>query len=146
MRDPQKRPDPSVIKLPAGMGEEPSGAMPMQRITPRGAVEACAVMGCRLPTESEWEFAAKESAGGAGAIAALMSGVSEWTSGRVAARNPSAPDDASSDLYVVLGGGLTPAAGGRAAKPTRLYMNASTQGRGVGFRCALGVETSGKCP
>jgi hypothetical protein len=57
VRDPQKRPDPAVIKLPAGMGEEPTGVMPIQRMTARGAAEACAVMGCRLPTESEWRAA-----------------------------------------------------------------------------------------
>jgi hypothetical protein len=53
--DPSKRPDPKVLRLPAGMGEEPSEAMPMERVTPKGAAAACEVMGCRLPTESEWK-------------------------------------------------------------------------------------------
>ena len=80
-----------------------------------------------MPTESEWEFAASENASSA-IIGALLSGVSEWTSGRLAARNPSTPNDQSSDLYVVLGGGFGQG-GARSARPTRLYMNASTQGQ-----------------
>lgn len=117
---------------------------PMNCVTFRQAEEYCAWRGGRLPTESEWEFAAKQSAGSA--LSDLLGGVSEWTSGRVAARNPSAPNDTSNDLYVVLGGGLSQAAGTRNARPTRLYMNASTQGRAVGFRCALGVRTTASKP
>lgn len=52
--DPQKGVDTRVVKLPPGMGEEPSGAMPMQRVTARGAAGVCDIIGCRLPTESEW--------------------------------------------------------------------------------------------
>lgn len=52
--DPQKRVDTQVVKLPPGMGDEPSGAMPMQRVTARGAAGVCEIMGCRLPTEAEW--------------------------------------------------------------------------------------------
>jgi hypothetical protein len=119
---------------------------PMNCVTFRQAEEYCAWRGGRLPTESEWEFAAKESAGSAGGLSDLFGSVSEWTSGRVAARNPSTPHDASNDLYVVLGGGLAQSSGTRNDRPTRLYMNASTQGRSVGFRCALGVETTASKP
>jgi hypothetical protein len=119
---------------------------PMNCVTFRQAEEYCAWRGGRLPTESEWEFAAKESAGSAGGLVDLLGSVSEWTSGRVAARNPSAPHDASNDLYVVLGGGLAQASNTRNVRPTRLYMNANTQGRSVGFRCALGVQTTADRP
>jgi hypothetical protein len=42
---------------------------------------------------------------------------------------------------VVLGGGLA-SGSGTAGTLTRLYMNATAQGRSVGFRCVVRAETT----
>ncbi len=52
--DLQKGVDTRAVKLPPGMGGEPSGESPMERVTARGAAGVCDIIGCRLPTESEW--------------------------------------------------------------------------------------------
>jgi len=129
---------------------------PINCVTARQAEQYCEWRNARLPRDAEWEFAAfalaraatsPEASASAWAIREplreLVGGVSEWTRGE----RPM-PAEAGSEpgvRYVVMDG----AASGpphAEAPPSRLYMNANAQGRGVGFRCAASLSASGTLP
>jgi hypothetical protein len=107
---------------------------PVNCVTFEQARRYCEWRGGRLPTRHEWEFAA--TAGGSVAALDLVEGVSEWALEPVS--GPAGADGAR-ERYVVMGGGLDRRAG-TAGAVSRLYMNASAQGRGVGFRCAVALD------
>ncbi|HWO09113.1 MAG TPA: SUMF1/EgtB/PvdO family nonheme iron enzyme, partial [Polyangiaceae bacterium] len=110
---------------------------PINCVTFQQGRRFCEWRGGRLPTRSEWEFAA--TAGGSVPARDLGGGVSEWT---VEPASPHAADvDATRERYVVLGDGLDRGIGAGGAL-SRLYMNANAQGRSVGFRCVVALDVA----
>ncbi len=130
---------------------------PINCVSHQQAEQFCAWRGGRLPTQGEWEQAAREvtpdpdeshggtlpvgsfpTAGTPEGILDLFGNVSEWTSGSAGLR--AAGDDDRRQLYAVLGGGLQPGATRLGSRAARLYMNANARGRTVGFRCAFDLR------
>jgi formylglycine-generating enzyme required for sulfatase activity len=117
---------------------------PVNCVTYTQARRFCEWRGERLPSATEWELAAQPGKHEAAQILDLVGGASEWTSGGPAPDpvTPAGDAPAERERFVVLGGSLKSGPSASAAPATRLYMNANTSGRNVGFRCAKNIETA----
>jgi hypothetical protein len=128
---------------------------PINCVTQRQAEQYCEWRGQRLPLPDEWEAAwrsvhGRAAASVAGAVASRDPGssstrlgdLSEWTKDRTDRAQRGAGPGSEQQLYAVLR--VDTSAGGAPSEstPNRLYTTANAHGRGIGFRCALSVETS----
>ncbi|MEY2933310.1 MAG: hypothetical protein RL033_4059 [Pseudomonadota bacterium] len=150
---------PADLAQQCNSGQSGRERHPVNCVSFQQAQQFCAWRGARLPTQSEWEYAASEvtpdpeedhkgtlpvgtfpAGGSAEGILDLFGNVSEWTTGHVGLRGAADGDDSDRrQLYAVLGGGLQPGASRLGSRASRLYMNANARGRTVGFRCALAL-------
>lgn len=148
---------PAELAQQCNTGQSGRERHPVNCVSFQQAQQFCAWRGGRLPSQTEWEYAASEATpdpdedhkgtlpvgsfpagGSAEGILDLFGNVSEWTTGRVGLRSAADGDDGDRrQLYAVLGGGLQPGASRLGSRASRLYMNANARGRTVGFRCAL---------
>lgn len=150
--------DPEGVALQCNSGQPGRERYPINCVSFQQAQQYCAWRGGRLPTQSEWEYAAERANPAAAeqhrgtlpigsfpsgatpeGILDLLGNVSEWTTGHVGFQHPGETDDpgARRELYAVLGGGLQPGTSRIGSRASRLYMNANARGRNVGFRCAF---------
>ncbi|HEU4582455.1 MAG TPA: SUMF1/EgtB/PvdO family nonheme iron enzyme [Polyangiaceae bacterium] len=120
------------------------GTSPINCITQRQAEQYCEWRGQRLPMPDEWEVAwqSAHAAPGAGSGASWIGDLSEWTKDR--ADRPQRANAAGQEpqLYAVMRVDNAVNSGSNTAAPSRLYVAASAHARGIGFRCALSLQTS----
>lgn len=129
-------------------GAQGRGTSPINCITQRQAEQYCEWKGQRLPMPDEWEVAWQSAHPAPGAAPATGIGpswigdLSEWTKDRADRPQRANVPGQEPQLYAVMRVDSSPNAGPSPAAPSRLYVAASAHARGIGFRCALSLQTS----
>lgn len=130
-------------------GAQGRGTSPINCITQRQAEQYCEWRGQRLPMPDEWEIAWQSAHPAPGAAPAAASGgpswigeLSEWTKDRADRPQRANVPGQEPQLYAVMRVDSSLNPGPNPAAPSRLYVAASAHARGIGFRCALSLQTS----
>jgi formylglycine-generating enzyme required for sulfatase activity len=130
-------------------GAQGRGTYPINCITQRQAEQYCEWRGQRLPMPDEWEVAWQSAHPAPGSTpAAAGSGpswigdLSEWTKDRADRPQRANAPGQEPQLYAVMRVDNASNPGPNPAAPSRLYVAASAHARGIGFRCALSLQTS----